>query len=287
MSKLDIVNGHATLEDLAYWINERHRIYVRRFEQVQPKPWTSDPILQEYKFTNVFRELDTGTKFLRMMCQAHQDPTLLVFNIIWYRLFNRFEHALDIGFMDDIDVFLKKMKHKAAMGEKIFTSAHMTAGKAGVSKLDYYLDACSQAWDEAENLAVACKHLNSIESAFNDLRGFQCIGPFVAYEIASDFRWYPQILPKPYDVLNWANIGPGCMRGLRRLGLDHKEDAIGYVYDQIHQHLQPHVLLHVPEGKHVWPPFELREVEHSLCEFDKYQRVKTGVGRPRQRFNGS
>lgn len=33
-------------------------------------------------------------------------------------------------------------------------------------------------------------------------------------------------------------------------------------------------------------PFELREIEHSLCEFDKYERVRTGVGRPRQKFNG-
>jgi hypothetical protein len=30
-----------------------------------------------------------------------------------------------------------------------------------------------------------------------------------------------------------------------------------------------------------WPRWEMREVEHSLCEFDKYSRVRSGEGRPR------
>ena len=50
-----------------YWINERHQIYLRK--QADPKgwPWTSDPILQEYRFCNVFRELDTVTMAFRKM----------------------------------------------------------------------------------------------------------------------------------------------------------------------------------------------------------------------------
>ena len=29
------------------------------------------------------------------------------------------------------------------------------------------------------------------------------------------------------------------------------------------------------------PPLEMREVEHTLCEFDKYERVRNGEGKPR------
>ena len=32
---------------------------------------------------------------------------------------------------------------------------------------------------------------------------------------------------------------------------------------------------------HNWPKWEMRDVEHTLCEFDKYERVRTGEGRPR------
>jgi hypothetical protein len=38
----------------------RHQIWINR-QQGKPKPWTDDPILQSYRFCNVYRELDTVT----------------------------------------------------------------------------------------------------------------------------------------------------------------------------------------------------------------------------------
>lgn len=43
---------------------ERHAIYLRR-RAGRPKPWTNDPVLQNYKITNVFRELDRTTTWIR------------------------------------------------------------------------------------------------------------------------------------------------------------------------------------------------------------------------------
>jgi len=34
-----------------------------------------------------------------------------------------------------------------------------------------------------------------------------------------------------------------------------------------------------------WPEWEMRDVEHTLCEFDKYERVRLGEGRPRGVFS--
>jgi hypothetical protein len=48
------------IERFFYWINERHRIYEAKAAG-QPWPWTADWILQKYKFTNAFRELDKTT----------------------------------------------------------------------------------------------------------------------------------------------------------------------------------------------------------------------------------
>jgi DNA polymerase-1 len=44
-------------DKLWYWVKERHAIYNARREG-KPSPWTTDPLLSQYKFTNVFRELD-------------------------------------------------------------------------------------------------------------------------------------------------------------------------------------------------------------------------------------
>jgi len=54
MTKLDkIPFGESTVVDLAIYMNERHSIWMKRNKGEQ-KPWTQDPILQQYKFTNVF-----------------------------------------------------------------------------------------------------------------------------------------------------------------------------------------------------------------------------------------
>mgnify|MGYP005994584353 CR=1 FL=1 len=31
-------------------------------------------------------------------------------------------------------------------------------------------------------------------------------------------------------------------------------------------------------------PLEMRDIEHCLCEFDKYERVRLGQGRPRAKY---
>ena len=46
------------------YINERHQIYCRRQAGIQA-PWTEDPIIKEFSFCNVFRELDSVTIWLR------------------------------------------------------------------------------------------------------------------------------------------------------------------------------------------------------------------------------
>ena len=49
----------------AYWTfaAERQRIFERRIAE-QPGPWTDDPILARYRFTNAFRMSDRVTQFL-------------------------------------------------------------------------------------------------------------------------------------------------------------------------------------------------------------------------------
>src|SRR5713226_8296055 len=77
------------LEDFWRFVVERQTIYDRRVVKGDPPPWTSDRILREYFFTNVFRELDKGTKFwteeIVPNCDGYKD---LVWNLLVYRYFN-------------------------------------------------------------------------------------------------------------------------------------------------------------------------------------------------------
>jgi len=303
----DIKFGHCTIEDLAYWINERHSIFVNRFEKELPKPWTDDPILQQYKFTNCFRQLDKGTLALRnMLLKAdhplglsmgeHKNPALIFFNIVWYRLFNWHEHAENLGFiffLKDLEAYIQK---RFRTHKRIFTGAHMTTGVSCENKHDTYLRACREVWDRRYEFSASIKQMTTMEEAFGLLLELYMVGKFVAYEIICDLRFTP-LLENAIDKLTWANMGPGAQRGLKRLGLPHKNQKEGSasmrkLYGELPNYLSLEILKHYYTNYkdlglyYKCPPFELREVEHSLCEMDKYMRVKMNEGRPRSKYPG-
>jgi hypothetical protein len=267
----------ATLEDFAYWINERHQIYLRK-QKGDPKPWSDDPIFQQWKFTNVYRQLDTGTIWLTDMLKTKSTPELIVFNVIWYRLFNWWEHARDLGFVNCYEAVENYITECHKSHKKIFTSSHYQASYA-IQQPEgawfHYLRACKEAWNQRSFIA-GLSYFDSMKVLFHKLKQIYLIGDFFAYEIVCDLRF---ALNLELDKLTWANVGPGAERGLKRLGMLSKLTSMRLLFDTAKDYLKPHVF------ECEWP-FEFREIEHSLCEFDKYQRIKTGVGHPRQRYPG-
>lgn len=282
MTKNIFLYGGCTKEEYFWFINERHRIYCNR-NKGNAKPWTDDEILQSYKFTNIFRQLDTGTLVLHEMLNVRKkiNPKILIHTIIWYRLFNLADHGIyfrDKGFLPGPTDLKEYMDGKNKRAERIFTSAHMTTGQLGRDKVDTYIDAMQMAWDSRETIARIIKNNNSMEDTFEYLKTLMMIGPFVAYEIVCDFRWVP-LLNKAKDINTWANVGPGAARGLRRLGMPATLDSMLELLKISRRYIGGHV-------KTCTWPFELREIEHSLCEFDKYMRSLKDGGRPRQKYDG-
>lgn len=291
----DIKFGSATIKDLAYWINERHSIFINRFEKELPKPWTDDKIFQQYKFTNCFRQLDKGTLALRemLMHRLTDDPALIFFNIIWYRFFNWHEHAENLGFVTEFDQLENYIQKRFRTHKKIFTGAHMTTGVSCEYKHNSYLRAAKIAWDFRHDYAQKILDAVTMEFVFEKLLDLYMVGKFVSYEIVCDLR-FTKLLENATDKLTWANLGPGAQRGLKRLGMPHKKQVEGLasmveLYEELPEFLKYQITEHLPSHLEYMlnPPFELREVEHSLCEFDKWMRVLRGEGRPRGRFNGT
>jgi len=284
MTRLDkIPFGECTVSDLADYMNERHSIWRRR-DKGEWKPWTNDVILQQYKFTNVFRQLDKGTVALREMLEGQKDGVLILFNIIWYRYFNWYVHAEKLGFITDYLQLEEYITAKWKKCDKVFTGAWMTTGVAFEDKYISYLRACKEAWDRRDMLYYLVTSSTRLETVCVHLRDLYMVGKFLAYELACDLR-FTKLLDKATDTLTFANLGPGAQRGLKRLGMPHKNQKEGCesmqkLYDVLAEHLVSYNILNAP-----WP-FELREVEHCLCEFDKYRRTKNGEGHPRSKYPG-
>lgn len=273
----------ATVDLFFYWINERHRIYLHK-DQRMPKPWTEDPILRDYKFTNVFRQLDKGTVWLTknfIEPYKRDKPELLFFNCAWYRMFNWTGTGDAIGWRqfwdpDDIEIMLNcRLEHK----EQVFTGAHIVRSDFGEPKVKSILRVCTKFWEDRHTLTKKIMEGRSLREAFLLLLQYHLVGPFMSYEIVTDLRHTP-LLSGATDIMTWANAGPGAIRGLQRLNLPasnelQRVNAMLWLLTESPKYLQPHV-----------PALEMRDVEHSLCEFDKYCRVKFGEGRPRNMYPG-
>lgn len=292
----------------AFWafVNERHAVWVRRVQGEREgltagfissngllmKPWTADEIIAGSKFTNVFRELDRGTIALRRMEErfgAHDPkrgmgPTqraLLLWNVYWYRMLNREEHA-DAGPFTDA----KQLRRLVMTAAPLFTSAHQTwlpkGCGPGVGVRRVYAETFRKLYGKREELLKAIEGSGTLEGAFEIVMASATgIGPFIAYEIVTDLQ--RTILRGAPDQLTWCNInrGGGSARGLRRIGMKEGVESCRRLLDIAYQNAEPHVTQHLPlhlGGRGVAPLFRIREVEHSLCEFDKYERVRTGLG---------
>lgn len=287
MSRSNFENGMATQKEFWDFMQERHNIWHKRFVLKQPKPWTEDEVLRDYKFTNCFRQLDRGTIALHDMFKnaangcnfKRRTMALDIFNICWYRIFNVDQHAENCGYvsrLEDIQHYFIRIHAEKKAGEpiKVWTGAHLTyPGNGGQTKIDFYLDAVKEFWEDIDVLVDACS-TNKMEVVYETLKQYQTVGNFIAYEIVCDLRFL--VMDDPVDVNTWANIGPGAKRGLQRLGMDVSVQSMIDLY-KTGRRLRWHDC--------GWP-FELREIEHCLCEFDKYVRTKTGEGRPRSKYDG-
>ena len=290
----------AQLHNFWYWIEERHQIYLNRQAGMQ-WPWTDDDILQTYRFCNPFRELDTGTVWLRQnWLEPWEGHENLLFNICLYRYFNWWPTAEFLGYTtaknwnpESIIVGLRQWRHK---GNKVFTGAHMMTGQIlrpdGTPCEDKIEQVITYVLDPIWNMqlihADIIKREGTLEAAFQQLLPLKGFGPFVAYEVVTDL-YHTHYLKDAPDIMTWANPGPGAMRGINRLrGLpfttfNNKKQSTEQYIDDMRLLLKmafDQLDAHIPRDAN----FDMRMIEHSLCEFDKYSRILNGEGRTRSKF---
>jgi len=278
------------LKTFLYWMDERHKVHLKK-EAVAKWPWTKDKILQEYKFTNPFRNHDRVTRELISRLSKRDSKVLLLRKIVIFRMFNwpnTYDVLNDIGLVeDDWDTAtaveeLTLFKHS---GNKVFTGAYMMTGSGSSGEGGKIKTAC-QAIEKILHRQYDLVLCSSVQQMTEELSQFPMVGRFVGYEMATDMR-HTKILNKAKDIYTWANPGPGAKRGVHRLlfntprGELPKGEKIDY-----QQAMQE--LMCTAQNKFVknstMPTIEMRDIEHSLCEFDKYMRVKNGEGRPRSKY---
>tara|TARA_R100000655_G_C2999202_1_gene194061 strand:- start:7543 stop:8439 length:897 start_codon:yes stop_codon:yes gene_type:complete len=276
------------------WINERHSIYVQRTEHPLDPPWTKDVILQSYKFTNVFRELDRTTKWMRKNWtnpNENKSYSEIIFNCCLFRMIGTIEFAEDHGWVSnhewDPDYTINVIEDRLTENRRCFTGAYIITNQGLKAKksqvvVNHFL---KPVWKDRNKLAE-CTETNSLQELhkkFAEYKGWGG-GGFMAYEVVTDLNHTP-VLEKATDRYTWANAGPGAIRGLNRLLGRKLNKSISQKQANKEMHYlmnqkNTYCLKHVPLSE-----IDMRAIEHSLCEWDKYERVRLNQGRPRSKFN--
>lgn len=299
----------------------RHRERVRLAREAgHPAPWTHDPILQTYRFCNVDREDDTVTRWFRANVRdplQHQPEVMLATVLFrWFNtprvgevLFKTRTRAAGLSPFGeylrtrDPSVLDRAIRECLPSGPYI-TGAYMIKTPAGMDKIAGVLWCVDQFNKERAQYEAAFDEGTTLEGCHEALTMLPYMGDFMAYEVVTDLR-HTDLLRNAPDIMTWANPGPGAARGLDRLareplGTRNRNNPAHRAAMQT----EMQVLLEFSRDQARWPsdeyrywpdrdrlqPFkdwEMRTVEHTLCEFDKYERTRLGEGRPKQLFKGA
>lgn len=262
------------VHEMIYWMRERQAMYRRRFDQGLPADqWTSDPVLKAWRFCNVFRELDKVTIWIRENWRNPYDGhERLPFAMCVARMFNSPDSLAQIGFPETWDKeAIKERLHAMHNEQAVFNSAYMITNAGSTkNKIDLVVDDfLTPLWENPMLIDP-----RSLKNTWQILRGYDGFGDFMAYEVVSDLR-HTSFLRNAKDIYTWANAGPGAKRGLNRIFCRPVNNSISPF--QAQEEMQNLLRICKEELYHDDPMFqdlEMRDIEHSLCETDKYLRAK-------------
>lgn len=296
------------LRQFFYWMYERQEIWYNRFVLKKEQPWTKDKILQDYKFTNVYRELDRNSQWLikNVIDVDGIKPFEVFWKVVVFRYFNLPELFDSMGGIPDYkkynhEKFLNKvLKYKEKSG-RVFTDAYMINPpkreedrKLGLE--GFYVKHITIFHNKAKEMYKRYKEMDDPNEFNKMLMELHCIAGFMAYEIYCDFcytDWFK------FSEDDFVNVGPGARFGLEllypNLFVNRKNER--YIKKLIELKDKADSFFRVfgfndfkyynkknPKDYKNGKRLTLRCIEHSLCEYSKFWKQNLNVGKPRQKF---
>ena len=253
-------------------------------------PWSNDPILNAFKFTNVKREHDRTTRWMRKNWtnpNRNRSAGEIIFNCGLFRYFGTSEFADALGWQSEWDArgCFQLAKARSASGQRVFTGAYIipTLGYRGAKAeavCNFILTPLWESREELAEIANETRRWGAVAARMRTMPGFGGTG-FMTKEVLQDVIQTP-VLSNATDRNSWCPAGPGARRGLNRihgrpLNRSITDDAA--LLEMIELFAQSRFSL--PQ---FMPELELHDIQFQLCEYDKYERVRLGEGRPKARY---
>jgi hypothetical protein len=267
-----------------YWrfAAERQNIFFKRVAGL-PGPWTSDPILSRFRFTNVYRASDRVSQYLISEVQytGSQDVKSIFFRTLLFKLFNKIEtwkllktaHGELCPEPQFVKIYSAILDSATAAGKTIYSAAYIMPSGTGLyglrRKHQTHLALLSQMLKEGVPEKIAsCR---TMKEAFNLLRAIPTFGDFLAYQYAIDINYSTMT---DFDESEFVMPGPGARSGIRKCFSDAgnyiESDVIRWMID----HQEEEFASRGIGFQSLWGRrLQLIDCQNLFCEVDKYCRV--------------
>jgi thymidylate kinase len=287
-----------------YWrfAAERQEMFFQRARKAPP-PWTNDPILQHFKFTNAYRASDRVSQYLirNVIYVGDQRPQELFFRTLLFKLFNKIEtwQLLEsaLGQLTtatfNVELLDEVLTEAMARKQTIYSAAYImpSGGRHGEPKKHRnHLLLLRRMLSDCVPQKIA--QTRRMRDVFELLVSYPMIGDFLAYQYTTDLNYSTLT---SFSEMEFVVPGPGARDGIRKcfrdLGGLNESDIIRMVADR--QQLEFERL--GIEFKSLWGrPLQLIDCQNLFCEVDKYARHAhpeivgiTGRTRIKQTFRSS
>lgn len=291
----------------SYWrfAAERQQIFFRRMANAT-QPWTTDPILTTYKFTNAYRASDRVSQYLIRNViyrdDLPNDPQELVFRILLFKIFNKIEtwQMLErkLGHLTfssySFGSYDKILSDAMSSGIRIYSAAYIMppGGTTFGQKFKHQNHLKLLELMMRNELPARLADSQSMQQGFELLLSYPTIGDFLAYQYITDIN-YSSVTD--FSEMDFVVPGPGARDGLRKCFTDTggltDPELIRMVADRQEKEFERLEL----EFPSLWGRrLQLIDCQNLFCEVDKYARVAhpeiigvTGRSRIKQKFSSA
>ncbi|GAB4157161.1 MAG: hypothetical protein Fur003_0810 [Candidatus Dojkabacteria bacterium] len=266
------------LEKMKYLINERMKVYELK-QTGAPAPWTNDPILQKYRFCNIYRELDRQTiEIHKTLKPLLKDFKIWLLNLAFCRFIARPETNSQVGSLS----FDKQNNSKVY--EKLMNLPRPKYGTAYLFPISVIQKSSTPTREEflCFHLPAVMSEIADIIENFNNLSVNQAL-PLILNKFGFNFwfHWTEILIDVAYQFPNLIelrkgfHIGPGAMPTFKTLSNANPVEVADSLASQVFENLNWLEL----DGMPIWLSAE--NWEGIGCEFRKYMNLAGGNGRKR------
>lgn len=304
----------------ARYINERYFIHILKDVHKWDPPYTQDPILQSYRFTNVRREHDTQTKALIKLVSTNQTLSFedKAVNTFLFRAWNNYEtfkffdlpKRADRLYHSGAKVHAQFKLHnyrydnpEESNKRKWYSAAYIQGGCKASWRAPLLGDNTPEPdmplrvfhigpWLKEQNIVNRLLAAHDQQEAFEIIRSVRGFSDFLAYQVFVDLTYIDEF---PFSENEFTVAGPGCKRGLDFIFKYYDnmtpEEAVFWLRDNFKRLCRQNNVPWKPEEVFIDLPsydrhLNVMMLENCLCEISKYLKVYYDLGRPRQRYNG-